>query len=237
MGRADLVRLTDTLIPVLPAAIVFDFDGTMVDTETPEYDSVRRVFADYGLELPPDQWIAAAGTMWGADWVDQLHTATAGIADPHEARRRKRAYITELHGTTLLRPGLLALLDEIRAHEIPMAIASNSASDWIEFQLDRLGLTDYFRVSVTIDRVERGKPFPDPYLEAVRLLGAEPQHSVAFEDSEAGTQSAVSAGLFVIAAPGPMTVTHDLRAAHMQIEGFEDFTLAEVARALEGARS
>ncbi len=76
VGRADLVRLTDTLIPVLPAAIVFDFDGTMVDTETPEYDSVRRVFADYGLELPPDQWIAAAGTMWGADWVDQLHTAT-----------------------------------------------------------------------------------------------------------------------------------------------------------------
>jgi HAD superfamily hydrolase (TIGR01509 family) len=221
---------------MLPAAIVFDFDGTMVDTETPEYESVRRVFADYGLDLPPDQWIASAGTMWGADWVDQLHTATAGVADPHESRRRKRAYIAELHHTTLLRPGLLPLLDEIRAHAIPMAIASNSPSDWIDFQLDRLGLTEYFPISVTIDRVERGKPFPDPYLHAVRLLGAEPGGSVAFEDSEAGTQSAVSAGLFVIAAPGPMTITHDLSAAHMQIDGFDEFTLADVARALEGAR-
>ena len=222
---------------VVPAAIVFDFDGTMVDTETPEYESVRRVYADYGLDLPPDQWIAAAGTMWGADWVDQLHTATAGVADPHEARRRKRAYIDELHDTTLLRPGVLALLDEIRTHEIPMAIASNSASDWIDFQLDRLGLTRYFSVSVTIDRVKRGKPFPDPYLEAVRLLGADPHESVAFEDSEAGTQSAVSAGLFVIAAPGPMTRTHDLRAAHMVIDSFEGFTLADVARASDAARS
>ena len=221
---------------MLPAAIVFDFDGTMVDTETPEYESVRRVFADYGLDLPPDQWIASAGTMWGADWVDQLHTATAGVADPHESRRRKRAYIAELHHTTLLRAGLLALLDEIRAHAIPMAIASNSPSDWIDFQLDRLGLTEYFPISVTIDRVERGKPFPDPYLHAVRLLGAEPGGSVALEDSEAGTQSAVTAGLFVIAAPGPMTITHDLRAAHMQIDGFGQFTLADVARALEGAR-
>ncbi len=64
-----------------------------------------------------------------------------------------------------------------------------------------------------------------------------PTNSVAFEDSEAGTQSAVSAGLFVIAAPGPMTITHDLSAAHMQIDGFDDVTLADVARALEGARS
>jgi putative hydrolase of the HAD superfamily len=137
----------------------------------------------------------------------------------------------------VLRPGLLELLDEIRAQGVPMAIASNSPSDWIDFQLDRLGIADYFPVSVTIDRVERGKPFPEPYLKACLELGVEPRESVAFEDSEAGTQSAASAGMFVIAAPGPMTITHDLRAAHMQIDGFEGFTLADVTRALEGARS
>jgi HAD superfamily hydrolase (TIGR01509 family) len=222
---------------MFPAAIVFDFDGTMVDTETAEYEAVRRVFADYGLDVAPDQWMRVVGTTWSLDWVDELHNATAGVADPHEVRRRKRAYSTELDQTTVLRPGLLALLDEIRAHEIPMAIASNSPSDWIEFQLDRLGLTAYFPVSVTIDRVVRGKPFPDPYLDAARLLGAPPCDSVAFEDSEAGTQSAVSAGLFVIAAPGPMTITHDLSAAHMLIDGFEGFTLADVARASDAARS
>ncbi len=118
-----------------------------------------------------------------------------------------------------------------------MGIASNSASDWIDHQLDRLEITQYFSVFVTIDRVERGKPFPDPYLDAVALLGASPTNSVAFEDSEAGTQSAVSAGLFVVVAPGPMTVTHDLSAADLRIDTFEGFTLSDVARALQVARS
>ena len=216
---------------------MFDFDGTMVDTETAEYESARRVYADYGLDLPPDRWIAAAGTMWGFDWVEDLVTATAGVADPHEARRRKRTYITELNAATVVRPGLFELLDEIRSDGIPMGIASNSGSDWIDFQLDRLGLTDYFTAIVTIDRVERGKPYPDPYLKAVTLLGAEARGTVAFEDSEAGTQSACAAGLFVVAAPGPITLSHDLGAAHLRIDTFEGFTLADVARALELARS
>jgi putative hydrolase of the HAD superfamily len=221
----------------VPAAIVFDFDGTMVDTETAEFEAVRLVYADYGLELAPDAWIEAAGTMWDASWVDDLHTATAGVADAHEARGRKRDYIRELHATTVLRPGLIELLDEIRGAGIPMGIASNSASDWIESQVERLEIAHYFSAFVTIDRVERGKPFPDPYLDAVALLDASPSDSVAFEDSEAGTQSAVSAGLFVVAAPAPMTVTHDLSAAHLRIDTFEGFTLSDVARALQVARS
>ncbi len=84
MGRSDVVRLTGTLIAVLPAAIVFDFDGTMVDTETAEYEAVRRTFADFGLELAPDAWMQAAGTMWGASWVDDLVEATGGAVDAHE---------------------------------------------------------------------------------------------------------------------------------------------------------
>ena len=170
-----------------------------------------------------------------------------GRRPPHGDRGRRgcarsptpeeREYIRELHATTVLRPGLIELLDEIRSAGIPMGIASNSASDWIDHQLDRLEITHYFTAFVTIDRVERGKPFPDPYLDAVALLGASPANSVAFEDSEAGTQSAVSAGLFVVAAPGPMTVTHDLSAADLRIDTFEGFTLSDVARALQVARS
>ena len=237
MGRSDLVRLTGTLIAVFPAALVFDFDGTMVDTETAVYEAVRRTFADFGLELAPDAWMQAAGTMWGASWVDDLVEATGGAVDAHQARRRNRVHSAEIDDLTVLRPGLQALLDDARAHRIPMAIASNSASDWIEHHLDRLGLTDYFPVLATIDRVERGKPFPDPFLKACRLLDAAPTSSVAFEDSEAGTQSAAAAGMFVIAAPGPMTAGHDLSAAHLRIDGFEGFTLLDVARASDAARS
>ncbi len=227
-----------TLLWMLPAALVFDFDGTMVDTETAEYEAVRLVFADFGLELAPDRWVAAAGHAWGQiDWSDELHIATEGAVDREEARRRKHAFSTELDAATVLRPGLALLLEEARAHSIPMGVASNSPSSWIDSNLDRLEIVHYFEAIVTIDRVERGKPFPDPYLEACRLLDAAPTSSVAFEDSEAGTQSAASAGMFVIAAPGPMTAGHDLTAAHLRIDGFDAFTLLDVARASHAAWS
>ncbi len=99
---------------MFPAAIVFDFDGTMVDTETAVYEAVRRTFADFGLELAPDAWMQAAGTMWGASWVDDLVDATGGAVDAHEARRRNRAHSAQINDRTVLRPGLQALLDEIR---------------------------------------------------------------------------------------------------------------------------
>lgn len=222
---------------MLPAALVFDFDGTMVDTETAEYEAVRLVFADFGLELAPDRWIVAAGHSWGQfDWADELRVATSGEIDVDEARRRKHAFSTELDAATVLRTGLAMLLDEARAHSIPMGIASNSPAAWIESNLDRLGIAHYFDAIVTIDRVERGKPYPDPYVAAVALLDSPAGRSVAFEDSEAGTQSAASAGLFVIAAPGPMTTVHDLSAAHHQIDGFDGLTLAGVVAARMTAR-
>ena len=216
---------------------MFDFDGTMVDTETAVYEAVRRTFADFGLELAPDAWMQAAGTMWGASWVDDLVEATGGAVDTHEARRRNRAHSAEINDLTVLRPGLQALLDDARAHGIPMAIASNSASDWIEYP-PRPARAHRLLPCARHDRPRRtGKPFPDPYLTACRLLDAAPTSSVAFEDSEAGTQSAASTGMFVIAAPGPMTAGHDLRAAHLRIDGFEGFTLLDVARASDAARS
>jgi HAD superfamily hydrolase (TIGR01509 family) len=222
----------------LPASMVFDFDGTMVDTETAEFEAVRLVFAEFGLELAPDRWVAAAVHAWGQiDWTDELHLATEGAIDRHEARRRKHAFSAELDAATVLRPGLMTLLDEALARSIPMGVASNSPSSWIESNLERLGIAQYFHAVVTIDRVERGKPHPDPYLAAVALLDAPATRSVAFEDSEAGSRSAAAAGLFVIAAPGPMTAAHDLTAAHLQIDGFDGFTLLEVTRALSGARS
>jgi HAD superfamily hydrolase (TIGR01509 family) len=223
---------------MLPTALVFDFDGTMVDTETAEYEAVRLVFAEFGLELAPDRWAAAAGHAWGQiDWAGELHLATAGAIDREEARRRKHAFSTELDSATVLRPGLMALLEEALAQSIPMGVASNSPSSWIESNLERLEIACYFDAIVTIDRVERGKPHPDPYLAACRLLDAAPANSVAFEDSEAGTRSAASAGMFVIAAPGPMTAGHDLTAAHLRIEGFDAFTLLDVARASAAAWS
>lgn len=221
-----------------PASIVFDFDGTMVDTETAEFEAVRLVFAEFGLVLAPDRWVAAAGHAWGQiDWAHELHLATEGAIDRDEARRRKHEFSAELDAVTVLRSGLLTLLDEAWARSIPMGVASNSPWSWIESNLERLGIAQYFEAIVTIDRVERGKPHPDPYLAAVALLDAPPVRSVAFEDSEAGTRAAAAAGLFVVAAPGPMTSAHDLTAAHLQIDGFDRFTLADLTRALASARA
>ena len=144
----------------------------------------------------PDRWVAAAGHAWGQiDWTDELHLATEGAIDRDEARSRKHAFSAELDAATVLRPGLMTLLDEALAHSIPMGVASNSPSSWIEStpRTARASRITSTRV-VTIDRVERGKPHPDPYLAAVALLDAPATRSVAFEDSEAGSRSAAAGG-------------------------------------------
>ena len=222
VGRSDLVRLTGTLIAVFPAALVFDFDGTMVDTETAVYEAVRRTFADFGLELAPDAWMQAAGTMWGASWVDDLVEATGGAVDAHQARRRNRVHSAEIDDLTVLRPGLQALLDDARAHRIPMAITSNSASDWIEHHLDRLGLTDYFPV-LAHDRPGRtGQALPRSLPEGVPAARRRADEQRRVRGLGSGTQSAAAAGMFVIAAPGPMTAgprPQRRASAHRRVRG------------------
>jgi HAD superfamily hydrolase (TIGR01509 family) len=222
---------------VLPAALVFDFDGLICDTESTEYEAVRRVYRDHGLHLALEDWLPSVGHV-AADWVADLEAVAGRPLDRAALQAARRSHASELLAALEPLPGVLALLDAARAAGVPCGVASNADADWVEGHLERLGVADRFGVVVSVDRVDRPKPDPDPYLVAVAALGATPADSVALEDSATGLAAARAAGLFTVAVPGPMSAHHDLSSADVVVASLGDVTLADLgARVATRARS
>ncbi len=206
-------------------ALVFDLDGTIADTESVEYDAIRRVWEDHGLDYPIERWAHVVGQSWSPTWVSELAAEAASDVDPAVAHASKRRYHDELLAALVLRPGVAALIADASAAGIPLAVASNSDSAWVEYVLEQLGLLSRFVAITTIDHVEQGKPHPEPFLAACARVGARPDRAVAFEDSATGVASAVAAGLFTVACPGPLTAGHDISAADLVVTSLEEVTL------------
>lgn len=211
---------------MLPAALVFDFDGTIVDTEIVEYDSMRLVWEDHGHAYPIERFAGVIGTTDSAPWIEELERALGEPLDRAAVERRQLEYRRALLAEVQPRPGIVALIEEAAAFGIPLGVASNSSLSWIEDRLATVHLSGRFGALLAADVSSAPKPDPAPYLEACRALGADPRQSAAFEDSHAGVCSATSAGCFTIACPGPLTAGHDLSLAHRTIETHASVTLA-----------
>lgn len=218
---------------MLPEALVFDFDGTLVDTETAEFEAVRQVWADHGAVYTHDRWQPWVGSLYAVPWIAELTDHIGSPLDERELHLRQRRYNRELLATVLPRPGAAALLEAAAAAGVPVAVASNAPADWVEGHLGRLGLLDHFAAVVTVDRVGRGKPHPEPYLTAVAAVGASPERSVAFEDSLPGLRSALAAGLYSVAIPGPMSSGHDLADADLTVSSLAEVALDDLGRAVD----
>ncbi len=216
---------------MLPAALVFDFDGLVADTETAEYEAVRRVYRDNGVDLALEDWLPAVGAI-APDWVVELESRVGRPLDRPTLVVARRAHGAELAvGLTLL-PGVQDLVDAAHRAGVPCGLASNSPAVWVEGHVERFGLVDRFDVVVSADRVARPKPDPEPYLTAVAALGARPVDAVALEDSAVGLASAKGAGLYTVAVPGPMSAHHDFGAADRVVASLAEVTLEDLGRAL-----
>lgn len=218
-----------------PAALVFDFDGTLVDTETAEYESVRLVWADHGHHYELTRWTPWVGGAVPVPWLDELEAVLGEPIDRENLHRQSRAYNRELLSLVQPRPGVARLLAEADEAGIPLAIASNAPYDWVEGHLSRLGLLHFFEphgAVVTVDRVRRPKPHPEAYLTAVARLGATPATSVAFEDSATGLAAARAAGLYTVAVAGPMSTGHDLDGADHRPASLAEVSLDQLAAGL-----
>jgi HAD superfamily hydrolase (TIGR01509 family) len=220
---------------VLPAALVFDFDGLICDTESAEYEAVRRVFLEHGVELALEDWLPAVGAVT-PDWVSELEGRAGRRLDRDVLVAARRAHSAELLTTVSMLSGVAALVAQAHGAGVPCGLASNSPAVWVEGHLARLGLTERFDVVVTADRVARPKPDPEPYLAAVDALRAAPVDSVALEDSSVGIESARAAGLFTVAVPGPMSAHHDFEPADLVVTSLADVTLDDLGRALASRR-
>lgn len=213
-------------------AIIFDFDGLILDTETCEFESLCEIFDEHGVTLDRAWFESVIGRADHPHWSEMLEAALGAPLTDRDAviaRRRDRhhALIAELEVCV----GVVDLLDEAAAADVAVGVASSSTREWVEGHLDRLGLLGRFEAVCTRDDVGAGraKPAPDVYLAALDALGAAPGRSVAIEDSPNGVRAARAAGLTAIAVPGPMTSNLDFTHADLVVESLRDLSLRELA--------
>jgi HAD superfamily hydrolase (TIGR01509 family) len=210
-------------------AAVFDFDGVICDTEWPEFEASRLAFAEQGVVITTEDWSHTIGHSWDAVWAElgDRH----GHLDLVALRAVRKTIHHDLIAVQPALPGVVDRLDEADALGIALTIASNSDHAWVDTNLRRLGLRDRFRSLHTIDTVANGKPAPDPYLAACAAVDADPQRSVAIEDSATGVASAVAAGLFTVAVPHALTASHDVSSADLVVSSLLGLSLRTVADA------
>lgn len=212
--------------------LLFDFDGLLVDTETPSRRAYEDLYRRHGHELPLDKWATLVGTI-GAEFepYDHLETLTGTTLDRSELDEWRRAREFELVDLEDLRPGVADLLTDADDLGLRKAIVSSSSNSWIERHLERLGRMEGWDAIVAANHnVERAKPRPTLYLDALELLGLTASEAIAFEDSPNGVTAAKAAGLFTVAIPNPITETLALDAADLLVESFEQLSLPDLIK-------
>jgi HAD superfamily hydrolase (TIGR01509 family) len=210
-------------------ALVFDFDGLMVDTEGPAYASWQEIYTDHGYELTIAAWADAIGTVGGFDPVAHLEELCGAPLDGNVLRARRRRRKLELTNSELLRPGVKAYLEEARALGLALAIASSDTREWVHGHLERLGVPEGWSAIECADGDEGlAKPRPQLYKAVLAKLGITGAEAIALEDSPNGIAAAKAAGLFCVAVPNPVTVELRLFGADVVLPSLEYMPLADL---------
>lgn len=206
-------------------AIVFDFDGLIVDTEGPGFISWLEVYQRFGAELNLNDWSHATGYIGGFDPAVHLEKLLGRRLDWSQisSEREARNWALTLQARTL--PGIEPLLQAARERGFRIGVASNSGNGWVEEGLKRLGLRTLVDAVVTREMVLNPKPAPDVYLKTAQVLGMEPNRTVALEDSEPGCRAAKQAGMKVVAIPNRFSDRQDFEVADLIVRSAEDLDL------------
>ena len=214
-------------------AIVFDFDGLIVETEQPTYEAYRTFFAELGVSLPLSVWQDVMGSSNASAAVFMHLEDNLGRKVDHEKMRRQAH---ELRGdaTSALPPrdGIPELIREAREAGLALAVASSGTAEWVSGHLQRLGLLPAFDAVCTREYVRETKPHPALYQLAIERLGVEPREAFATEDSPNGVKAAKAAGLRCVAVPNLFTASMDLRHADCVLPSLAGVSLADMVAGL-----
>lgn len=218
-------------------AIVFDFDGTILDTETPDYHCWRTLFENHGSELEHEVWCQVVGTTWDHfNPFDHLEKKIGRPVNREELRELHKQKFHELVTKQVPMPGVESVLATAQELGLKLAVASSSQRYWVEGHLDRLGLIHHFEVLMTADDVERVKPDPALYTQAVAALGVKPAEAIAFEDSLNGVKAAKAAGIYCIAIPNSVTHKMDFSQADHRVNSLSELDIQAILGGLTSSR-
>jgi HAD superfamily hydrolase (TIGR01509 family) len=209
--------------------LIFDFDGLILDTETPEYLVLQEIFKTYGTMLPVSEWGAALGASLEAfDPMVYLERKVNYPLDRLALRKLWRLRSNVLIEQQQPLPGVLQTIQRAQDLGLKLAVASSSPRNWVINHLSRLKLLEPFEKIMTAEDVLHVKPEPDLYLECLRALGLKSTEALAFEDSPNGIKAARAAGLFCIAVPNPVTRQLEVDHADLVIDSLVAVTLDEL---------
>jgi HAD superfamily hydrolase (TIGR01509 family) len=205
-------------------ALIFDFDGLILDTETPEVLVWQDIYKEHGFELPVHEWEKTVGGYGISNFNPSRHLShlSGGRLDTVSLKARYRLEAdTLIHANPIL-PGVMEMIRAGRKHGLKVGIGSSSPHSWVDAHAQRLGIFDLFDSITCQDDVPPGrtKPHPDIYLKALETLQTDKSEGVVFEDSPNGVLAAQRAGIFVVAVPNPLT-------AKMNVQG--DITVSSLA--------
>jgi HAD superfamily hydrolase (TIGR01509 family) len=213
-------------------ALVFDFDGLILDTESALIRAYADVHEYHGV--PFDESVVLS-TIGHAGYAADPWQAFAAHHDRNalETHRRECNHARDLSLPIL--PGVIALMDGARERGWPVGLASNSTHDHCERHLARLGLLERFTFLACREDVPSPKPEPDMYKLVLNRFGLRGHEAIAFEDSFAGSLAAKRANMWTVVAPGPSTSHHDFGHADLRVGSLAEVTLDALVQRFEAA--
>lgn len=219
-------------------AVIFDFDGLILDTETAEYEAWRELYAEHDLELPISLWASNIGGYTYEHFHPYeylMENAKENLEEAHIHVEKTRRHLDKVLAASV-RDGIANALEYAKEAGLKIGLASSSDQEWVLGHLERLNLRNWFEVICCGDMVERIKPDPALYTLALERLTLMPGEAFALEDSAKGVAAAKAAGLYCVAVTNPVSLHLDLSAADLVLGSLADITFAELLRSIEETR-
>lgn len=219
--------------------VIFDMDGVITQSEYIHATVEAEMFLRFGIRLDPVEISARFSGVSNREMFPMLfqeHGVPAPDLSALEQEKLTRACEhVRLHGVQPV-PGSLKFIRDLRQRGVPIAVASGSAKEFIRVLLTAVGILDAFDAVISADEVSHGKPAPDVFLGAAKLLKVQPNHCLVIEDASSGIQAAKAAGMWCIGIQGEPPSRQDLRKADLVVPGFGALSV-DSALALLGSRS
>ena len=206
-------------------ALIFDFDGLIIDTEVPIFTAWQQTYAAYGKEMPLSEWEVNIGISGVFDAVGRLEELTGLTLDRDTVTTDTRARSMAMVVQQPLLPGVREAINDAMALGLKLGVASSSSKEWVEGHLERLGLRPHFGSVRSRDHVGAKKPDPAVYNAALAQLGVQASNAVALEDSPHGLHAAKAAGMQCVAVPSTLTQHMDFTGADLIVNSLADHSL------------
>jgi len=219
-------------------ALIFDFDGLILDTETGMFRSWEEIFVEYGITVSPVEWASLLGSSTDpAEAYEMIEKHIGEPVDRAAIRARRIERELELLKSEEVMSGVIDLITEAKERNLHLGVASSSDRKWVIGHLMRLGLHAHFESIRCADDVSNTKPSPDLYMAVLSDMGLQPHQAIAFEDSLHGVEAVKQAGIFCVAVPNDVTRHLPMPKADLTVNSLSEMELEEYIRMAEGEQA